>query len=137
TFAFHIDSIDADRYMAPTTEEEVQANGEAEPLPLDSLRALNIDGSLRVDELVVSQLQMRDIEIGLTAKGGEIALYPFQAALYEGNFTGDIRLDARSDTPLASVDTRLTNVNLEPLLLDFMDASYATGIANIQLSLTG
>lgn len=137
TFAFNIDSIDADRYMAPTTEEEVQAAGEPEPLPVDTLRSLNIDGRLQVGELVVSKLHMRDIEIGLKAQGGEIALYPFQAALYEGNFTGDIRLDARSATPQARVDTRLVEVNLEPLLMDFMDATYATGIANIQLSLAG
>lgn len=137
TFAIHIDRIDADRYMAPATEEVATADSEAAPLPLDTLRALTIDGKLNVDELVVSKLQMNDIEIQLRAADGQLALNPFRADLYEGSFNGDIRLDARGSTPAASLSTQLQAVNLEPLLMDFMEASYATGIANIDLRLSG
>lgn len=136
-FVVNVDKLNADRYMAPATTEPESTSAEASPLPVEELRALSVQGTLNVDELTINRLNMRDIEMQLNAAGGDLALYPFKASLYEGSFDGDIRLNTKGETPSASVTTTLTKVNLEPLLQDFMDSTLVTGIGNIQLSLTG
>lgn len=136
-FTVTIDELNADRYMAPATTAPTVSNAEATPLKTDQLQALNVDGSLKVGKLTINRLQMSDIEIQLAAANGDIALNPFKANLYSGTFNGDIRLNATGAVPSATISTTLNQVNLEPLLKDFMDATYVTGIANIQLSMNG
>jgi uncharacterized protein involved in outer membrane biogenesis len=136
-FTVNIDRIDADRYMAPATTSPDPTTEEAAPLPVEDLRRLNVQGSLNIGQLTITQLDMRDIVIELNARSGELSLYPFQAKLYDGTFTGDIRLNVQGEQPSASVTTQLADVNLGPLLQDFMESTYITGSGNIQLSLAG
>jgi AsmA protein len=106
-------------------------------LPLDTLRSLNIEGKVDIGQLTYSNLKLQDMALTINANDGELALAPLSANLYQGSYRGDIRLDARTDTPAARVDTALTGINLGPLLQDFMDATYVSGTGNIQLALTG
>jgi len=136
-FTLNINSIDADRYMAPPVTGTRSAGGSEDPLPIEDIRKLDLQGALNIGQLTISGLQMRDIVVQLAAKDGKVALNPVKANLYEGSFNGDIRLDVTTPAPTASLSTTLTTINLEPLLKDFMDATYLTGKGNIQLSLTG
>lgn len=138
-FSLNLDALDADRYLPPPSDEEAVATDGSDnaPLPLDTLRALDIDGSLNIGELHISGLAMQDIELTVLANAGNLALNPVSAQLYDGSFAGDIRLDATGDTPTASLNTTLTTINLEPLLQDFMDATYLTGNGTIELALNG
>lgn len=136
-FTLNIDSIDADRYLAPATTEPANAAAEASPLPQEELQALNVKGAIKIDALVINRLRMQDIALEINAANGELALAPFRASLYSGSFNGDIRLDANGAAPAASVSTTLSGVDLGPLLQDFMDSSYVTGRGNVSLSLSG
>lgn len=138
-FSVTIDSIDADRYLNPTAEDvpEDAAPPPAEPLPVDTLRALNVQGALNVGQLTISGLQMNDIVVELNAANGNVALNPIRANLYEGSFAGDIALDVAGEEPVATVNTQLTTIALGPLLMDFMDSDYLTGTGTIQLALSG
>jgi AsmA protein len=132
-----ITGINLDRYLAPATDSPQAAAAASTELPLETLRSLNIKGNVHVEQLTYSNLKLQNVTLGINASDGELALAPMTASLYEGTYNGDIRLDARSDTPVASVDTALTGINLAPLLRDFMDANYVSGTGNIQLALTG
>jgi uncharacterized protein involved in outer membrane biogenesis len=136
-FTVNVDSINADRYLAPATTEPDASGAEATPLPQEQLQALNVQGSVNVGSLVINRLQMRDIVLEINAADGELALAPFRANLYEGSFDGDIRLNAKGSTPTASVTTTLSNIDLGPLLQDFMESTYVTGKGNVSLSLSG
>jgi AsmA protein len=136
-FTLNVDTINADRYMAPATTEPDASGAEATPLPQDELQALSMQGAINIGQLVINRLQMRDIVMEINAANGELALAPFRANLYEGSFDGDIRLDTTGAAPSASVTTTLSNVDLGPLLQDFMDSSYVSGKGNVSLSLTG
>lgn len=136
-FSVNVDSLDADRYLAPATAAAETSDAAAAPLSQQRLRDLNVQGSLNIGELVLNRLHMRDIVMELNAANGELALAPFRAKLYEGSFDGDIRLDANGSTPAASVTTTLSNVDLGPLLQDFMAATYVTGKGNVSLNLSG
>jgi len=136
-FNLNVDSLNVDRYLAPATTEPDVSGAEATPLPQDQLQALALQGAINVGELVINRLQMRDIVLEINAANGELALAPFRANLYEGSFDGDIRLDANGMTPSATISTTLSNVNLGPLLQDFMEATYVTGKGNVSLNLSG
>ncbi|MGV3592726.1 MAG: AsmA family protein [Gammaproteobacteria bacterium] len=138
SFSVNIDSIDADRYLNPTAEDAAaETEAPAEPLPVDTLRALNMQGSLNVGALTISGLRMNDIVVQLNAANGNVALNPIRANLYEGSFAGDIALNVADAEPVATVNTQLSTIALGPLLQDFMESQYLTGTANITLALTG
>ncbi|MEY4640691.1 MAG: hypothetical protein RLZZ227_685 [Pseudomonadota bacterium] len=140
-FDLDIDSIDADRYLNPVVEETPDdapaSAAEAEPLPVDTLKTLNLKGTLNIAALTISGLVMRDIVVELNAANGNVALNPIRANLYEGSFAGDITLDVNGAQPVATANTTLSTIALGPLLMDFMDSSLLTGTGNLRLALTG
>jgi AsmA protein len=137
-FTVNIDSIDADRYLDPTVEDSpAAAAAPAEPLPVDTLRSLNMKGALNIGALTISGLRMNDIVVQLDAANGNVALNPIRAKLYEGNFAGDIALNVAGAEPVATVNTQLGAIALGPLMQDFMESQYLTGTADISLALTG
>ncbi len=137
-FDLAINRINLDRYLAPATEINAGNSdiGNTE-LPLETLRALNLKGEINITQLTYSNMSLNDLALNIDASDGRIAMAPITANLYQGAYSGDIRLNVNDAMPTASVDTALTGINLAPLLSDFMDASYLSGNGNIQLSLTG
>jgi len=136
-FALDVSTINLDRYLAPESESlEFDDIGNTE-LPVDTLRTLNIDGNINVGQLTYSGLKLENITLAINASDGQLTLGPITADLYEGSYSGDIRLSVSNDIPVASVDTSLTAINLAPLLQDFIDATYVSGTGNINLSLAG
>jgi AsmA protein len=143
-----LDQFNLDRYMpppAPAKEAPVKAGNKAaaasasgEPeLPLDTLRALNLDVRLGVGELQASNLRSSDIEIQLKAKGGVLNVKPFNAKLYGGAVQADASLDVRKETPRFSVNESLTGVQAGPLLKDLTGKDQLLGTANVKAKLTG
>ena len=136
-FDLAINKINLDHYLAPESDSPAGNEITNTELPVEILRNLNLKGDLNVKQLTYSNLNLSDLVLSINASDGQLALAPITANLYQGNYAGDIRLSVNTDTPVASIDTNLTGVNLVPLLQDFMDASYVSGNGNIQLSLTG
>ncbi len=136
-FDLDITAINLDRYRAPATDAPTSSEITNTQLPLDILRSLNIQGMLDIGQLTFSSHKLQDMTLAINASDGELALAPLSANLYQGSYRGDIRLDTRTDSPVARVETTLTGINLGPLLQDFMDATYVTGKGNVQLALTG
>jgi AsmA protein len=138
TFALDIDTINADRYMAPpAAASSNRPSASDDTLPVDRLRAMDLKGAVNIGQLTISGLNMNNIRVQLNADKGNITLNPLQAALYEGSFNGDIRLDVTGQQPTGSIETTLATINLEPMLQDFMDATYVSGKGTIRLALNG
>lgn len=153
--ALQLDEIDADRYLppapprgepatqadkapVPTTNAGTRAAAAAEPelLPVETLRGLNIKGSLQVGKLKAYNLRSSQIEIGLSADKGKIRIHPAAARLYEGGYSGDVRVDVSGTTPIISMDEKLTGIEAEPLFLDLADLKWVTGKADMSARLT-
>jgi len=143
-FALALDAIDVDRYLPPG-EAAAPANpgagaAGAAGLPLETLRALDVEGSLEAARVKVAKLALSELRAKLTAKDGVIRLSPLAATLYEGAYAGNIVLDARGERPRLSLDETLTGVQAGPLLADLRGSEAPiTGTANVsaQLSATG
>ncbi len=142
-FQLAVNRLDVDRYLPPPAEGEEPvatpgggaAAGVGE-IPVDTLRALRLDGRLTVDELIVSGARANDVEVVIRAADGRIRVHPLAAALYGGRYRGDVQVDATGDSPRIRVDEQLSGVQAEPLLGDVADFDKLLGIADVSLQAT-
>jgi len=139
-FAFALDEIDVDRYLPPQTEgvaptpAEAAAGG-ATALPVDTLRALNLDGSLKIGKLKAYQLRSSDITVQIKAKDGLLRVHPASANMYEGSYKGDVSLDVRQDKARISMDESLQGIQAGPLLKDLTGDDKLRGTGNVSAKL--
>jgi len=158
TYGLTIDQLDLDRYLPPMVVEstEVVVNTPdrskadtsstvpmvtpttvaASTLPLEMLRALDLDGSLHIDQLKVSGLQLSAFKTKVHAADGIIRMYPLSAQLYQGEYRGEIQLDVRGDQPKISLNESMTQIHVGPLLKDYMGEDKVSGVGSMQATLT-
>ena len=143
-FKLALNEIDADRYLPPISEEEqaaappaTTAAAGASQLPLETLRGINAKGTLDIGKLKVSGTHSEKIHLEINAAKGLIKLAPLSANLYQGQYKGNVNLDARGKTLKLSLNESLKNVQAGPLLLDLTGDDKLSGTANAQAKLTG
>lgn len=142
-FDLDADRINIDRYLAPPAEEKktpaAQPAAPPTPIPVDTLRALNLNGNLALGEATVKGMQFTAMRLSVSARDGDVRLNPMQASLYEGRYRGNLNLDASAKLPRLSMEQELSGVNFAPLF----KALYKTqriagrGAAHLKVSATG
>jgi len=139
SFDLAIDALNADRYLPPAgaTGSGDGADADESPLPVDALKALDLDGTVRIGSLIAAGIQSTDVIATVKARNGELRVNPAQAQLYGGQYSGDVRLTARGDAVSVSMNEKVTQVQAGALLGDALDASRISGAANIELRLNG
>ncbi len=128
SFALHSDEIDLGKIL-PASEssdepEQTAAAGSGDDkieLPIDTLRSLNIDGSLNVGRFRASGLTMTDLSATVLGKGGVINLNPLTMNLYEGKYTGSAGLNVSGATPKYTASSELQNLAIDGLLADLSE----------------
>jgi AsmA protein len=140
-FNLHLDEIDVDRYLPPRSEPvpvtpTTAAAAGAQLFPVETLRALDIDGSIKIDRLKAYQLKSTDIVMKLVANGGVIRVHPAQAKMYQGGYDGDLKLDVRGRQPTISMNEKLAGVQVGPLLLDLSGKDTLSGTTRASATLT-
>ncbi len=145
TFALKLDQIDLDRYLPPPAPSAAPATpggaGGAAPapaagIPLEALRALDLQGELAVGKLKAFGLRSTDVLIKLAAKNGFVTIGPSTAKLYDGSYQGKTVVDARGQTPKFTIQERLGRVKVGPLLGDAGISDQLTGTGDLNLDLT-
>ncbi len=143
-FDLVLDQIDLDRYLPPQKEGEVQAAptpaeaaaAGAGSLPMETLRALDLAGTLRINKLKAYQLHSTDVRVTLNAKDGIVRVHPAAAKLYQGEYSGDITLNAQGKQPRIALNEKLSSVQAGPLLKDMTGEEKLLGRADISANLT-
>ncbi len=145
-FNIAVDDIDVDRYLPPkvdttntpvSSEKSQTVSTESDSLPLEPLRQINAKGTFDIAKLKVSGTHSDTIHITLDANNGLVKLNPLSANMYEGNYRGNINLDARSNKLKLSLDEKINNVQAGPLLKDLTGKDTITGVVNAGVKLTG
>lgn len=156
-FDLTLDRIDFDRYLAPTPAADAKGKpaqtpapkemlaspaGTANPaapavaLPLETLRALNAEGRVRIGELKAFAIRTSAVAIQLKAKDGLLRLGPTQAKLYGGSYNGAIAYDARTNSPTLTMDENLKGIQVGGFLKDAYNFDKFVGVGNVTLKFT-
>ncbi|MBT7443936.1 MAG: AsmA family protein [Methylococcales bacterium] len=148
-FDLNVTDINVDHYLPPhdpkaatTKTPEAQPkmanpshSGSAE-LPLDALKALNIDGKIAINKVVVSKLILSDIRTTVTAKNGKVTFHESIGSVYQGSHSLDVTIDARRKPAKFSVKEQITNVEIGELLVDLGNPDIIDGTSNIVADVT-
>jgi AsmA protein len=135
-----VDDINVDRYLPPgppsgkADAPQNEGSLDAVNLPLDALRELDAQGSLKFGKAKFSGLTVSDAAFGLTAANGVLKLTP-TASLYGGKYGGDIDVDVQKSDAKMTIAQHVDAVNLDPLGKDLLGAQYFTGTGNVKLDL--
>lgn len=123
------DRIDLTRYMAPPTGEEAAADEEAATveLPVELIRAFNVNANFRLQSLRFGALDFDNLELKAVSKDGDARLHPISADFFGGGYRGDIRIDARTDDVMLSVNERVENINVGALVEALYGVRNVTG----------
>lgn len=139
SFDLSIDALDADRYLPPpaTGDAAAAAAADATPLPVDMLKALDVNGTVRIGRLTAAGIQSTDVQATVKASNGELRVNPSQAKLYGGQYSGDVRVAARGKAVTVSMDEKVTGVQAGAIMADAFDTSRVSGAADVTLRLNG
>ena len=139
-FDLTLDQIDTDRYLPPSSKKQVATPGAfavgASSLPLEQLRALNVDGKLKLGKLKIFGLSMSSIGATVKAAGGNIKAAPLSAKLYGGSYAGNVGIDVRGKVAKLSLSELLNGIQIAPLLTALQGDSPIEGTADVQLKAT-
>jgi AsmA protein len=143
-FDLTVNGINIDRYRPPVPPTAPAAAKHSEPpaapptpLPLETLRKLDVNGTLRVASATFSNLLFTDVVMPLVAKDGHVRLGPTQARLYGGTYNGDIVLDARPVQAQLSLNEHVHGTDIGALVKAAFDSARISGRADADVAVTG
>ncbi|OMH28100.1 AsmA family protein [Motiliproteus sp. MSK22-1] len=135
------DQINLDRYLPPAdqqVEPEVQSETSAERypktplLPLDTLKAFNLDVDFGLSQLQVSGLKLSDLKLQVNAKNGLVKVSKVAGKLYEGSFDNSAVIDARKQPLKLSVHKQISQVQLGGIMKDLAEKDTFSGVFNMK-----
>jgi len=139
-FDLALDRLDMDRYLpAPAAAAYGPGVAVAAPAPddtLGALRALTLNGRLRVQQLTAMKLRFTDAAVQVAAADGLIRLGPNQAGFYGGTYRGRTTLDARGRVAQLTLDDAVHGAQLAPALKDALAFDKFAGTADLDAKLS-
>ena len=145
-FDLNVNAINIDRYRAPVPPEASAASkrpvnpppaAPPTPLPLETLRKLDVNGTLHVASATFANLVFTDVVMPLVAKDGHVRLGPTQARMYGGTYNGDIVLDARPVQAQLSLNEHVHATDIGALVKAAVNSSRLSGRADADVAVTG
>ena len=144
-FDIDIDKLNLDKYAPPKqkgaqgkpAEPTVPASKPKEvekPIDLSPLKALNLDGRLKIGDLIANNIKASSVRMDVRAKDGRLDLDPMQANLYQGSLKGNARVNANRNQ--IAVKQALSAISIGPLLRDAAQQDVIEGHGNVVLDLT-
>jgi AsmA protein len=137
-FDVNIDRINADRYLPPASDQP-QKEAQAPPteIPVDMLRTLNARGQMTIGEAKFAGMTFTKLRLGVNAREGKVRLNPSEAAMYGGQYRGDIGIDATGKVARVTLDEHVSGVNFAPLFKDLFESQRFSGKGSANIKLAG
>lgn len=142
-FTLDIDKIDLDRYLPPKSEKPAgEAGGSGkqakeEPLfPVEMLRKLDLDGTLRVGSVKANNIRAEAIQVKVKSKGGKLNIDQKVGRFYDGALKGTVNLDVRGKTPKLKINQSASGIQAGPLVVDVSGQDRLAGKGGFNANLT-
>lgn len=133
SFKVDIDKINLDRYIKSAVEPAKADSSKEEDLNLSALKSLNLDGLIRIGALQVKNLKINQVALPIKANQGKIAMNGITAQLYQGSVAGNMGFDV--DGNHFQMQQNLSNVQINPILVDFMQKDIVEGRGNLSVNI--
>ncbi len=141
SFALAADVLDLDKLMPGKAPARSAGTGGAsagpaadKPVDLSALKGLTANGSVKIGQLVARGVKANDVSATIRVAKGRADIANLKASLYGGSLSGNLFADASSDrigaTPV------LSNVSIQPLLMDLAAKDSLMGRGNVSLNLS-
>jgi AsmA protein len=91
------------------------------------IRALQARGRVTLERATLSGMLFENLELGVDSANGNLRLHPVSAELFDGTYSGDVRIDASGNTPRISVNEKIDGVSLTPLARSMFDQENLSG----------
>ncbi|MFY9329755.1 MAG: AsmA family protein [Georgfuchsia sp.] len=127
-FELDINKLNLDKYLPPADNKPA-----ADTIDLSALKGLNASGNLRVGELQVKNIKMRNLRVNFKAAKGRIDIAPHSTDLYGGHVSGSASVDA--DGNRIALKESLSGINIQPLLKDLADKDIIEGKGDVALDI--
>ncbi|MDX1353438.1 MAG: AsmA family protein, partial [Thiomicrorhabdus sp.] len=137
-----LNTININRYLPPkkaepTPEPESQAGSDAKiELPVELLRKLTVDGTLKVGSATFDKLNPKNIVMTTKAAKGNLTVNPLKADIFKTQAIVVAGLDVRGKTPKYSVKTNTKNLPIGDVLMAFANTDKVTGTGTLNADVT-
>ncbi len=146
-FDLGVDQINLDRYLSPDKGPAAAAKAAAEPkaagMPGDASTQArggakwpNAEGTFTVGSLHFSPLDFASVRLMLMSKDNVLHLFPSQAQIDGGSYSGNITVDNRGVTPALSIDEHLSGVDMARLVAGTSYQGRLSGRGNVNVKAT-
>ena len=152
-FDLDVDTVDIDRYLVVKDTGEMRTEhskkkpsvatpasavlGGANMFPVETLRALDVAGTVSIGLLKVNKINLQEVDLKLNAKNGMVESQQTARKMYRGSYSGDVSMNFLNKLPEVRLNEKLTNVQVEPLLRDMLGKAKMTGRVNGTATLHG
>ncbi|MCI0401591.1 MAG: AsmA family protein [Gammaproteobacteria bacterium] len=128
-----------DKGKAPKKEaKESDRVFPSDPLPLDGLRAVDLEVTLKADRIRTPNLVLDKANVAVKLQNGQLTVKPLTASVGGGTFAADLSLDAKGKTALVSANIDAKQVDLGTLLKETKQADLMQGgKTNVTVRLKG
>lgn len=124
------------------TEPSLNEDWSDEPLALDSLKLVNADIDIMADSVTVDQITLDDAQLQTSLQNGVLSAVfrrdenapGFRA--FDGNWSGDLRLDASTQTPSFAVKADASGVAAQQVLRAFTGYEGLSGIGGLSIDMS-
>ena len=98
-----------------------------------------LDGLIKIGQLTISKANIQDVYLKINAKNGVFNLDPMKLNMYKGNANGKALFNVTQDIPQSSLNLKINNVQVQPLIKDMLAKDILQGSTNadINLSMSG
>jgi len=131
------DSISAEEAKAATPAKNGKKVFSDEPLPLDFLRAADLDISFQPKKLVTPYGVFENVNLRVVLEEDALTVRPLEARYAGSDLRGDFSLDARGQTPLVGLSLRGPDLQIGQLLKDFANLDVLEGAGAVDVALSG
>jgi AsmA protein len=135
-FDLGVDHIDLDRYR-PLKGSVAGGDGNAPNPPGEKAKPFAADGTLKAAEANFLGMEFTALRITVASKDSVTRLFPIDAHIDGGRYSGDITLDDRGAVRSVSIDEHLNDIDMARLLAHGAQKGRASGRATLSLKGSG
>jgi AsmA protein len=138
-FALTVDQMNLDRYLSPDKGAAAPAPKKPAETSVQSAATSKLpeaDGTLTVGSLHFSPLDFSNVRLTLASKDDVLHLFPSQAQIDGGTYSGNVTLDARGAMPAISIDEHLSGVDMARLAAGTSYKGRISGRGNVNVKAT-